>query len=193
MNWQHSGLVTVGVTAETPRRPSRAVSDVPRLALVAVGAGAFAASLTILYEGMREVLAKAGGFCASGGPYVIAQHCPPGSARSVAIGMIGLFVAGAVFAGATAWMEGPTLGAGLLMWSATFGSLGYNFLEVKGGSIVSGVVFELMALGGLIPVVAMTSSWLRRRGQPEGPVFPDDNIVRAVVRPTPVAPPGSQS
>ena len=181
MVWPSSGPAAVASVAEPAPPHRRRARLFSRLALVAVGAAGFAAALTLAFEGMRDVLAKTGGFCASGGPYVVANSCPAGSTRQVAIGLVGLFVAGGVFLAATAWMEGPTLGASLLMWSAVFGVLGYNFLTVSGGSAVTGVVFELMALGALIPLGALVVGWARRGGRPEPPVFDEDNIVRAVV------------
>ena len=160
------------------------MARLPRLTLVAIGAAGFAAALTLLFRGMHDVIVKTGGFCGSGGPYVIAHPCPAGATTTIVIGFIGVFVFGAVFASATAWLDGSVLVAGTLMWTALFGALGYNFLSLKSGSKASGVVFELLAIGGLVPAVAMGAGWLRRGGKPEPPVFSDEGIVRAAVRPS---------
>jgi hypothetical protein len=88
-------------------------------------------------------------------------------------------------------MGGNVLGVGLLMWSALFGALGWNFIQLAinpphgqgstGGWVVSGAVFELMALGGLIPVLVMIGGWLRRSGQPEPTPTPIQPLVKAAV------------
>lgn len=147
---------------------------------VFVGAAGFAASLTAVYRGMRSVMIESGGYCASGGPYQInpGQVCSSGQ---VGLLMGGVFV-GLVFAGvliaASGWYGGTRLaGVGLLCWAALFGALGWNFLElglepppqVSGGLgwIICGVVFWLMALGGLIPGLMAIASWFKNSDRPE--------------------------
>jgi hypothetical protein len=161
--------------------------------LVAIGAAGFVACLVCVYSGMRNVMRTSGGFCASGGPYAIApgHQCSSGDVRLMLVGILGGLVFAGVVAGATSWMEGSVLGVGLLMWSALFGALGWNFLQFAisppkgqgstGGWVASGAVFELMALGGLIPVLVMIGGWLRRGGQPEPPAAPIQPLVRATV------------
>ena len=81
------------------------------------------------------------------------------------------------------------------MWAALFGALGFNFLQLgfdppesmsSGGAtgwIVCGVVFWLMALGGLIPGLMALGSYFKDSANPEEaePIF-DAPIVRANVR-----------
>ncbi len=57
---------------------------------------AFAISLTILYLGMRSVMGV-GGFCAEGGPYQIAVHCPRGVAGMVPLSIFGMLISGAIY------------------------------------------------------------------------------------------------
>jgi hypothetical protein len=107
------------------------------------------------------------------------------------VGIFGGLVFAGVVAGATSWLEGSVLGVSLLMWSALFGALGWNFLHFAinppkgqsstGGWIASGAVFELMALGGLIPVLVLIAGWLRRGGRPEPEPAPIQPLVKAAV------------
>lgn len=151
---------------------------------VFVGAAGFAASLTCTYLAMRDLMVNSGGSCASGGPYAVAAGHECGSeATLLFVGIVALLIFGAVFAGATSAGGGPGSGmdAGFLMWAALFGALGFNFLQLgfnppesmsgAGGWIVAGVVFELMALGGVVPLVWSAREWIARGGAPEEPLF----------------------
>ena len=159
--------------------------------LVALGAAGFTACLVCVYSGMRDVMRTSGGFCASGGPYVIAHQCNSGDVRLLLVGILGGLVCAGLLAGATAWLEGPVLGVSLLMWSALFGALGWNFIYSAlnpprgqgstGGWIASGAVFWLLALGGLIPVLVMIAGWLRRGGKPDPSPGPIQPLVKAAV------------
>lgn len=127
-----------------------------------------AASLTVLYLGMRAVM-DIGGACASGGPFVPVQPCPTGVPGL----MIGGIWAGLAFAFSYAYFAAtagiPSLVG--LIWPALFLSLGWNFLEygvnppdsggVIWGWLIPGVLFVLM---GGIPL------WwvLRSFGKPAG-------------------------
>lgn len=137
-----------------------------KYSLAAIGAGGFIASLALLYSEMRQILQLTGGACASGGPYVIAHPCPAGAGILLTLSVFGMMVSGAVFAGAVAWSRGPVVTAIMLMWSALFGVLGYNFLSLDNGSVVCGAVFELMASAGLVPVVLNAAA--RRAGRGPG-------------------------
>ena len=165
------------------------------LTAVFISAAGFAACITAVYLAMRDLMINSGGACASGGPYQInpGQTCEGGL---VALLMGGIFV-GLVFAGllvaASSWYGGARLaGVALLEWAALFGALGYNFIELglnpppnmsgAGGWIISGVVFWLMALGGLIPGLMAVGSYFRSsaEGKADEPIF-DSPIVRANV------------
>jgi hypothetical protein len=141
--------------------------------LTLAASGGFAAALVSLYLGMRDVMRTSGGFCASGGPYVVAHQCSSSDVKLILFGVFGMLWAGFGVMIGLALLRGPLLAAGLLMWTALFGVLGWNFLslgfspppaQTGGGAwIACGVVFELMAAGGLIPVVMMLVSGTRER------------------------------
>jgi hypothetical protein len=129
-----------------------------------------ACALTLVYLGMRSVM-NIGGFCAEGGPYEIAVHCPKGSTGFLIGGIWG----GLIFAGLYVWR---TLRAGVgsfvgLLWPALFLSLGWNFLDFgiinppgEGGGPVAGwlvcaVLFFIMGGLPLIPALWGIVRWLR--------------------------------
>lgn len=107
--------------------------------------------LTVTYFSMRAVLAV-GGFCAEGGPYQIAVHCPEGIVVLMPLGMMSMVFAALVYIfiplrNSPQWA--------LLFWSALFGALGWNFLDfalnppvgdtIAWGWMISAVMFGLMA------------------------------------------------
>lgn len=187
----------------TPQQEQRSGGGVFALAAVLVGATGFAASLTCLYRGMREVMVNNGGFCASGGPYQInpGQVCD----SNVVLLLFGGVFAGLIFAGVLAFatyrFDSDISGLPLLLWAALFGALGWNFIELglnpparmngAVGWIISGVVFWLMALGGLIPGLIMFFQSFRSAGRPqqERSLF-SEPLVRADVN-LPPSPPQS--
>lgn len=138
-----------------------------------LGGGGFIAALVSAYIGMRHVMRTSGGFCASGGPYVIAHQCSGSDVKLILFGVFGMLLAGLTLMVGLGLLRGPLLAAGLLMWTGLFGALGWNFLSLgfnppahqsgTAGWIVCGVIFELMAVGGLIPAVMVVISGLRGR------------------------------
>ncbi len=123
---------------------------------IVVGSTGLALSLTLTYLSMRAVM-SIGGSCASGGPYVIAQPCPKGTAWMMMVGIFGGLASTLVLA-LTAG-RGPQLWT--LAWPGLFLSLGWNFLDfgldppevvTTGGWVFCGVLFMLM--GGL-PLLAI--------------------------------------
>ncbi|HET6448304.1 MAG TPA: hypothetical protein VFG31_04270 [Conexibacter sp.] len=171
--------------------PSRARRLAPLGVLV--GAAGFAAGLTCTYLAMRDLMVNSGGSCASGGPYAVAAgHECGASATLLILGIVALLVFGGLYAAATSAGGGPGSGmdASFLMWAALFGALGFNFLSLgfdppasmrgAGGWIVAGVTFELMALGGVVPLVWSVREWIARGGAPEEPLFKGP-VVRAKV------------
>ena len=139
------------------------------VAFYLLGVVGLSASLTILWLGMRSVL-DVGGYCAEGGPYVIAQHCPEGTALLIPLSIF----AGLGSAALMGW-EGTKLGSpwGALVglaWPALFISLGWNFLEfafrppegmvgVQLGWLIPGVLFVIMGAVPLIGFLPGGKSW----------------------------------
>jgi hypothetical protein len=164
-----------------------------KLFAVVTGLG-FLASIAAVYKGMRDVMVTSGGFCASGGPYTIAQghQCSGSTVAYVLAGIGGIVVLGGITLALISAADGPTMETGLVGWAALFGALGFNFLSLGfsppkhmggGGSwIVCGFVFWAMAIGGLVPIAGEAIGWLRRGGKPEPPSAPFAPIVRAAVR-----------
>jgi hypothetical protein len=185
-----------GIPGGEPQRPDRPRGLRRLVPLgVFVGAAGFAAGLTCVYLAMRDLMVEAGGTCASGGPYAVAAGHECGSeAVLIVAGIVALLVFGGLFAASTAASGGPGSGmdAAFLMWAALFGALGFNFLQlgfdppptVGGGGawIVCGIVFGLMALGGLVPLVWSVRELIQRGGAPEESLFRGP-IVRANVPP----------
>jgi len=145
------------VELELSNNRGASVADV---ALYLLGILGLAASLTIIWLSMRAVL-DIGGYCADGGPYEIAHHCPDGVGLLLTLSIF----AGLGCAGLMAW-KGAALGApydGLigLAWPALFISLGFNFLQfaffpsgesgIEIGFLIPGILFVIM---GAAPLVA---------------------------------------
>ena len=128
--------------------------------LYLIGVAGLSASLTILWLGMRAVL-DVGGYCAEGGPYVIAQHCPAGTALLIPLSIFGGLGSAALMAWKGAKLGSPWSVLVGLAWPALFISLGWNFLEfaflppagmdgVQLGWLIPGVLFVIM---GAVPLV----------------------------------------
>ena len=187
-----------GSVQGSPRQDPR-LRDVIVLALSVAG---IAMCLVLMFESMRAVM-DVGGYCAEGGPYVIEQHCPEGSAPALMLGMIGLFGFGGLgmYAGAKAGGYGWVP---LLAWTGLFASLGWNFLDyglfnppegegIVWGWLIPGVMFQVMAwvplVVGLIGAASFRGSASRGRppvivpdalrgpGQPARDVSPATRVV----------------
>jgi hypothetical protein len=161
--------------------------------LVAVGAAGVTACLDSASTGMRDVMITDGGACASGGPYVIAHQCTSADMRLLMIGILGTLVGAGLGLAGTGMLGGRAGTAGLLTWTALFGALGWNFIDLGAdpptgmsgsGWTFTGVVFWLMAAGGLVPVIGSASGWLRRGGRPEPSFATPQPLVRARYRGT---------
>ena len=156
-------------------------------ALVAfAGATAFTACLLALVDGMRDVAQTDGGFCASGGPYVIAHQCSSSDVRLIMIGIFGALIAAGFYAGGSAGLGSKAASAGLILWAALFGTLGWNFVSLghagAPGMLFTGVLFLAMAVGGLIPLLFRLADDLRSPSSQPSPVIPGmQPLVRAAV------------
>ena len=165
-------------------------------ALVAfAGATAFTACLLALADGMRSVAQTDGGFCASGGPYVIAHQCSSSDIRLIMIGIFGALIAAGFYAGGSAGLGSKAASAGLILWAALFGTLGWNFVSLghsgASGMLFTGVLFLAMAVGGLIPLLFRLADDLRSPSSQPSPVIPGmQPLVRAAVPTVPGMQPG---
>jgi hypothetical protein len=165
-------------------------------ALVAfAGATAFTACLLALVDGMRDVAQTDGGFCASGGPYVIAHQCSSSDIRLIMIGIFGALIAAGFYAGGSAGLGSKAASAGLILWAALFGTLGWNFVSIghsgAPGMLFTGVLFLAMAVGGLIPLLFRLADDLRSPYSQPSPVIPGmQPLVRAAVPGVPGMQPG---
>ena len=185
-------------TSVADDRRAWTVSDV---VVYLVGVVGLAAAVTLIFLGMRAVMAI-GGACAEGGPYEISQPCPEG----VPVVMMVSFPALFLFGGVILW-RGARIGANYAMvaalaWPALFLSLGWNFLEfavspalgadgIVWGWLIPGVLFVLM--GGLplllllpgrrgtLASTATTGRLTTPRASPTAPTGDGDGPPRASV------------
>jgi hypothetical protein len=102
----------------------------------------FSVSFTLLYMGSAVVMGL-GGFCASGGPYVIETECPDAVVAYVPLSIFGGLAAAAIGA-LISWA-----------WPVLFGGLGTAFLvsSTQPGAItflIIGILFVVMGLGPLV-------------------------------------------
>lgn len=111
----------------------------------------FSLSFTLLYQ-VSAVVMGLGGFCASGGPYVIETECP----ESVVI-FAPLSIFGGLIAAAIGLLFARGFGTPLVLWAwpILFVGLGLDFLRASflpggGANVVVGVVFVVM---GLVPLL----------------------------------------
>lgn len=139
----------------TKNKTSLSLSQILRMFLSVLF---FCLSLTVLFLSMRAVL-NIGGFCAEGGPYEIAVHCPKGIPVLASVSPLLMIASIFVYISAA---ESYVTGV-FLFWSGIFLSLGWNFLEfalyppqgegIVYGWLVCGIMFGLMGIGPFIYVV----------------------------------------
>jgi len=132
--------------------------------LTIAGAASGTVCLASASGGFRDVMQTDGGFCGNGGPYVIGNQCSADDVRMISVGVLGGLVAAAIYAVGTSLLGRSASSAGLVMWVALFGALGWNFISLglrpaaatgaSSGWLFTGGMFWLMALGGLIPLLA---------------------------------------
>jgi len=143
------------------------------------------------------------GTCASGGPYVSARPCPPGTGLKIMLifaAVIGGLAGVLLYSGGVRWKRPSPIPLGMLMWSATFlgvaGALAYSAwgpaaYDVDGGgvqlaAIVLLVIFVPM---GIIPLLVVGfGNRSRRRGVrvPAAGTTPGTTPPPVAPRPTPV-------
>lgn len=175
-----------------------------RIVIMFLGLAIVSTGLTLVFLSMRAVM-DIGGYCASGGPYVIATECPGGTAALLPAGIIGGLVGVWMYAVTSSKLPGPRLT--LLTWSALFLSLGWNFWEyglnppdgsdgLVWGWIICGVVFVLM---GAFPLLGLANRDIAKQllwadAPSDTPVDPYPHGVRAsaIPRRSPSRPPAAE-
>jgi len=145
--------------ATTPFSPASLVW----YAALFTGVAGLAGSITLLFHVMRAVM-QVGGACGSDGQYQVAVACPDGVAPGILLAIFGGLIALGVTMLATWRTKAPSIV--LLAWPGLFMSLGFNFLQdgispadgsgAGVGSIICGVVFEVM---GAVPLLFFVSIW----------------------------------
>lgn len=165
----------------------------PGFALVLVGAAGFAACLRAAFTGMRDLMVTDGGSCASGGPYVSAHPCSGSDVRLLTVGIVGGLVAIGILTIGSARLGQSGISPGLLAWAALFGALGWNFLSLglhppagqsgAAGWLIAGVVFWLMAAGGLVSAIGEIAGMFRTSGRTSPLSVAAQPLVRAIQLP----------
>jgi hypothetical protein len=110
-----------------------------------------------LYQSAAVVIGL-GGFCASGGPYVIETECPEAVIVFAPIGIFGMFAAAAV-----ALSVARGFGVALVAWAwpILFVGLGIQFIlgAVAGVGVISNIIVGVLFIAmGLAPVWFLVSS-----------------------------------
>lgn len=110
-----------------------------------------------LYQTAAVVIGL-GGFCASGGPYVIETECPEAVVVFAPLGIFGMFAAAGI-----ALFFARGFGVSLIAWAwpILFVGLGIQFIlgAVNGVGIISNIIVGVLFIGmGLAPVWFVVSS-----------------------------------
>lgn len=130
------------------------------MAGAAIGIAGTAAGITLVFLGMRAVM-DIGGFCAEGGPYEIAAHCPDGATPALLLGMFMGMASAALGSAFGIRIGGIWATVPVLAWAGLFGSLGWNFMDyglfnapdgIELGWAIPGVMFWVMAAVPLLGV-----------------------------------------
>ncbi len=156
-----------------PRLGPTFAQNIKTTVLVALSTAGVACGMTLLYLGMRSVMAI-GGSCAEGGPFVSVRPCPEGAPGA----LIGGVWIGIIFAGIYAWQAFSNHIPNFIgfLWPALFLSLGWNFFDfginAPGGQglvwgwLICGIVFALM--GGLPLLIVIPATINSIKGKTPG-------------------------
>jgi hypothetical protein len=141
----------------TSRVPSRFDAPGWRFAGSILSWAMFAFFFLGLYQAAAVVIGL-GGYCASGGPYVIETECPEAVIVFAPIGIFGMFAAAGV-----ALVIARGFGVSLVAWAwpILFVGLGIQFIlgAVGGVGIISNIIVGVMFIVmGLVPVWFVISS-----------------------------------
>jgi hypothetical protein len=122
-----------------------------RFAGAFVGWALFTFCFVTLYLA-SSALSNLGGFCASGGPYVIETECPDFVTYALPLGFVGVFVAGVI---AFIFQKGFSAPVMVWGWPILFVGLGIEFflsIPISGAfvGILCGTLFVVMGLAPLL-------------------------------------------
>ena len=163
-----------------------------RVAAYLAGVAGLAFCITLLWFGMRAVL-DIGGFCASGGPYVIADACPDAVIATTPLSILGGFLAVGLMLWGAAGLGTGWMGTVFLAWPALFISLGWNFLQYGFFSPDGGLIWSWVICGVLFVAMGAIPLWVAIAAFRDGPEADERAYAagRVVVRPrpTPAVPP----
>lgn len=161
-----------------------------RIAAYLVGVAGLAFCITLLWFGMRAVL-DIGGFCASGGPYVIADQCPDAVIATTPLSILGGFLAIGLLVWGGAGLGPGWTGLVFLAWPALFISLGWNFLQYGLLPPDGGLVWSWIICGVLFVAMGAVPLWVAIAALRDGPASDGRAYAagRLVVRPRPVVEP----
>jgi hypothetical protein len=163
-----------------------------RVAAYLVGVAGLAFCITLLWFGMRAVL-DIGGFCASGGPYVIAEACPDAVIATTPLSILGGFLAVGLMLWGAAGLGPGWIGTVFLAWPALFISLGWNFLQYGFFPPADGWVWSWIICGALFVAMGAVPLWVAIAAFRDGPDADERAYAagRVVVRPRPLVNPPS--
>jgi hypothetical protein len=171
---------------ERQRHPLLAAGTMVALVGVAVSAAAMSGSITLIHQGVQELMGLVTGSCGGNGPESITTKCAEGDTTMLTIGIFG--VVGSVFLlmGFTAAVRGPTWATFCLMFAGLCGAVGANFYSYghhdplnkvfpgehinNSGWTTGAWTFWVCAAGALAAAALVIWLWTRRafpaRGQP---------------------------
>jgi hypothetical protein len=111
----------------------------------------FSFGFTLLYQS-SAILSGLGGFCASGGPFVIETECPDVLIWSFPVGFFAVFIAWGIALFFQRGFAAPVLVWG---WPILFVGLGIEFfMSIATGMVVVGIVCgTLFVIMGLVPLI----------------------------------------
>ena len=148
-----AGLYSVAMTTDETRPRTWRDAAATRVLGSALGWFGGALAITLLYQ-VATAVAAVGGYCARGGPYVIAVECSDAVVLFAPTSVLGGLVV--VFIGAMlAQGFGPSLLA--FAWPALFLSLSVTFFQTffLGGDLVGLIIGLLFVAMGLAPLVLL--------------------------------------
>jgi hypothetical protein len=166
--------------------PARARRVALGLPLAVLGACGYAGGLAALYIGSGRVM-REGGYCATGGPYVISHPCPSGTAALIGGGIGAMLALGFVLVLAIGFLAGPAIETALVLWSVGFATMAVAFFtHGSGGATASGATFAFLAALGIVPLASSVRDTLRGPPTPPPSELVLGEVVRAVGRQPPI-------